>query len=78
MKAIILVAGYATRLYPLTLNTPKALLPINGKAIVDYIIDQIEKIDDIDEIYVVTNHKFSNNFNVWAKNHTCFKTNKYY
>ena len=48
MKAIILVAGYATRLYPLTLNTPKALLPINGKAIVDYIIDQIEKIDDID------------------------------
>lgn len=73
MKAIILVAGYATRLYPLTLNTPKALLPINGKAIVDYIIDQIEKIDDIDEIYVVTNHKFSNNFNVWATNHTCSK-----
>ena len=51
MKAILLVAGYATRLYPLTLNTPKALLPINGKAIADYIIDQIEKISDVDEIF---------------------------
>ena len=62
MKAILLVAGYATRLYPLTLNTPKALLPINGKAIADYIIDQIEKISDVDEIYVVTNHKFADDF----------------
>ena len=73
MEAIILVAGYATRLYPLTLNTPKALLPINGKAIVDYIIDQIDKIDDINNIYVITNHKFADNFNIWAKEHTCSK-----
>lgn len=73
MKAILLVAGYATRLYPLTLNTPKALLPINGKAIADYIIDQIEKISDVDEIYVVTNHKFADDFEKWASEHKCKK-----
>ena len=73
MKAIILVAGYATRLYPLTLNKPKSLLEINGKCIIDYIIDEINTIDDIDSIYVVTNHKFANHFNDWVKN---AKTNK--
>ena len=67
MKAIILVAGYATRLYPLTLNTPKALLEINGKAIIDYIVDEINTIDEIDTIYVVTNHKFAEHFGNWAK-----------
>jgi len=73
MKAIILVAGYATRLYPLTLNKAKALLPINGKAIIDYIVDQIETIDDVDEIYVVSNHKFAYQFDEWASVHTCKK-----
>lgn len=67
MKAIILVAGYATRLYPLTLNTPKALLPINNKPIIDYIVDELNTIEDIDEIYVVTNHKFADHFFAWAK-----------
>lgn len=66
MKAIILVAGYATRLYPLTLNTPKALLPVGGKPIIDYITDEINTIDDIDEIYVVSNHKFADDFGKWA------------
>ena len=66
MKAIILAAGYATRLYPLTLNRPKALLEINGKAIIDYIIDEINTIDEIDAIYVVTNHKFADHFSQWA------------
>ena len=47
MKAVILAAGYATRLYPLTKNTPKALLPINRKPIIDYIMEQIETIADI-------------------------------
>ena len=68
MKAIILAAGYATRLYPLTLNTPKALLPINEKPIIDYIIDEINTISAVDEIYVVTNHKFADDFTKWAKN----------
>ena len=66
MKAIILAAGYATRLYPLTKNRPKALLTINGKAILDYICNEIDTIDAVDEIIVVSNHKFFNNFNKWA------------
>lgn len=68
MKAIILVAGYATRLYPLTLNIPKALLKINEKSIIDYIVDEVNTVDAVDEIYVVTNHKFAQHFGEWAKN----------
>ena len=66
IKAIILVAGYATRLYPLTLNTPKALLPIAGKPIIGYILDEINTIPNIDEVYVVTNSKFYPHFSEWA------------
>ena len=62
MKAIILAAGYATRLYPLTINTPKALLPINKKPIIDYIVDELNTISEIDEIYVVTNRRFAQHF----------------
>lgn len=65
MKAIILAAGYATRLYPLTKNKPKALLTINQKPIINYIVEQINTIDVVDEIYVVTNHKFINSFAGW-------------
>ncbi len=65
MKAIILAAGYATRLYPLTLNTPKALLPICGKAILDYIVEEIETIEAIDSLVVVSNDKFFKNFEDW-------------
>ncbi len=66
MKAIILAAGYATRLYPLTKNRPKALLTINGKAILDYICDEIDTIASVDEIIVVSNHKFYDNFSRWS------------
>ncbi len=76
MKAIILVAGYATRLYPLTLDRPKALLPIKGKAIAGYIIDEIDKIDAVDEIYMVSNHKFAQQFEDWAKDYKCSKAIK--
>ncbi len=68
MKAIILVAGYATRLYPLTLNTPKALLTIKNKPIIDYILDEINTLDDVSEVFVVSNHKFINHFKIWASN----------
>lgn len=66
MKAIILVAGYATRLYPLTKDTPKPLLEVGGKAIIDYIVEQINTVKAIDEIYVVSNHKFAGHFEQWA------------
>lgn len=67
MKAIILAAGYATRLYPLTINRPKALLPINKKPIIDYIVEELNTIEELDEIYVVTNSRFAENFSDWAK-----------
>lgn len=67
MKALILAAGYATRLYPLTENTPKALLPIKGVTILDYILERVEKIKEVDEIIIISNEKFYNNFVEWAK-----------
>ncbi len=62
MKAIILCAGYGTRLYPLTKNTPKALLKVDGKTLLDLLIDNIEKIDAINEIVIVSNAKFYDKF----------------
>ncbi len=67
MKAVILVAGYATRLYPLTKDTPKPLLSVGGKPIIDYIVEQINRIDAADEIFVVSNHKFASHFEKWAE-----------
>ena len=74
MIALILAAGYATRLYPLTLNMPKALLPIDNKPIIDYIVEQIETIDEVKEIVVISNHRFAPNFFEWAENGS-FKKN---
>lgn len=67
MKAIFLVAGYATRLYPLTKNMPKALLEIGDKEILTYIYREIETLDRVDEVYVITNHKFYKHFCLWAE-----------
>ncbi len=67
MKAIILVAGYATRLYPLTKDTPKPLLKVGGKPIIDYIVEEINTIDAVDKIYVISNHKFAEHFRLWAE-----------
>ena len=67
MKALILAAGYATRLYPLTKEYPKPLLKVSHKPIIDYIIDKLEVIDDIDEIIVVTNRKFISLFKKWSQ-----------
>ena len=66
MKCILLCAGYATRLFPLTENFPKALLKVGGKAIIDYTLEKVNKIDDIDEIYLVTNAKYTKHFEDWA------------
>ncbi len=65
MKAIILAAGYATRLYPLTLDTPKALLKVGGKPILDHILDNVEGIRAVDEVHIVTNRKFIRQFGDW-------------
>lgn len=73
MKAIILAAGYATRLYPLTLDRPKALLEVAGKSIIDYIVEEIETIDEIDEIIVISNHKFYKSFDCWKDSRTSSK-----
>ncbi len=67
MKALILAAGYATRLYPLTKDRPKALLPLGGKAIIEFIIDEIVTLPDVNEIIVVSNHRFVEHFNAWEK-----------
>jgi len=65
MKALILAAGYATRLYPLTANTPKPLLKLKGRPIIDYILDKIEQVGDIDRITIVSNNKFYDQFAEW-------------
>ncbi|MEX0931664.1 MAG: nucleotidyltransferase family protein [Candidatus Paceibacterota bacterium] len=63
MKCLILAAGYATRLYPLTLNTPKPLLPVGDKPLINHIIDKLPK--DVSDIYVITNDKFYTHFYDW-------------
>lgn len=68
MKCIILCAGYGTRLYPLTIDKPKPLLDIDGKTLLDHIIDKIELIQEIDEIFIVANEKFYLQF-IWWLNH---------
>ena len=67
MKTIILAAGYATRLYPLTENFPKPLLKVGSKTILDWLIDDIDSSRAVDEYIVVTNHKFAHHFLDWAK-----------
>ena len=68
MKVIILVAGYATRLYPLTLNTPKALLKIGGDTMLDFVIKKLTKIPEINGVYLISNDKFYQNFVDWKEN----------
>jgi len=67
MTAIILAAGYGTRLYPLTLDRPKALLEVGGKAILERLLEKIEVIKGCERIIVITNEKFHKNFEIWAK-----------
>lgn len=68
MKAIILAAGYATRLYPLTQNTPKALLPIAGRPMLDWFYENLAETGRFDGAYVVSNHRYYDAFCRWAEN----------
>ena len=66
MKCLILAAGYATRLYPLTEHFPKPLLEVKGKSILDWLIDDIDRSGAVDEYIVISNHKFAAHFQKWA------------
>jgi glucose-1-phosphate thymidylyltransferase len=66
MKALILAAGYATRLRPLTNSVPKMLLPLAERPMLDYLLDRIREVDELDEIHLVTNAQFAPVFRDWA------------
>ena len=66
MKCLILAAGYATRLYPLTENFPKPLLEVGGKPILDWLIDDMDQTSLIDEYIIISNHKFASIFEEWS------------
>jgi glucose-1-phosphate thymidylyltransferase len=67
MNALILAAGYATRLYPLTLNKAKPLLVVGGKPIIEWAVDNLQDVPDLETIYVVTNDKFAGDFQAWSE-----------
>lgn len=67
MKALILAAGYATRLKPLTDHTAKPLLPVGERPMIDYICDKVAELAEVDQIHVVTNHRFAPSFEAWAQ-----------
>jgi len=67
MKCLILAAGYATRLYPLTENFPKPLLKVGEKTILDWLVDDIDTLGLVDEYIVISNHKYAVHFEDWAK-----------
>ena len=69
MNVLILAAGYATRLYPLTLNKAKPLLVVGGKPIIEWLVDNLAGIPDLETIYVVTNDKFAPDFQAWSESY---------
>ena len=69
MQAIILAAGYATRLYPLTQTTAKPLLPVGGRPMLDYIYEKLMAVQEVEAIHIVTNHRFAAGFERWATAH---------
>jgi glucose-1-phosphate thymidylyltransferase len=67
MDVIVLAAGYGTRLYPLTKSTPKPLLLVRGKTILDHIFSKLSRVSGIKRVFVVSNETFFKNFSIWAK-----------
>lgn len=66
MKSIVLAGGYATRLRPLTDDLSKCLLPVGGRPMLDWLLDRVEQVEEIDEVHVVTNSRFAQDFERWA------------
>jgi glucose-1-phosphate thymidylyltransferase len=73
MEILILAAGYGTRLYPVIKNTPKPLLDIGGRPMIDYVLDKVRDFDGLTRVTVVTNNKFFEHFQKWAADHGNFK-----
>ena len=69
MTLIILAAGYAVRLQPLTLDTSKSLLTIGGRKMIERILEKVLKVKEVSSIYIITNSKFFKNFSEWLKNY---------
>ena len=69
MKALILAAGYATRLRPLTNDVPKHLLPVGGRPMLDWVLDRVREVQEVDAIHLVTNSRFAPAFARWAEAH---------
>ena len=69
MNVLILAAGYATRLYPLTLNKAKPLLEVGGKPIIEWLVDNLTDISVFETVYVVTNNKFAGDFQAWSRSY---------
>ena len=65
MNVILLCAGFGTRLYPLTKNVPKPLLPVAGKPIVEFLVDQLAATDWMSSCLIVSNHHFADQFHTW-------------
>ncbi len=70
MHCLILCAGYATRLYPLTENFPKPLLPVQGKSVLDWLLSDVDTIPGIDRYVIISNHKFYDHFASWKESST--------
>lgn len=71
MKCLILAAGYATRLYPLTENFPKPLLKVGEKTILDWLVDDMDASGAVDEYVVISNHKYAHHFDAWSRGKSC-------
>ncbi len=69
MKALVLAAGYGVRLAAVAKDTPKPLLCVAGKALIDHVVERLRTVKALNEIVVVTNHKFYSHFTLWAKTH---------
>ena len=76
VKALILAAGFGTRMYPLTEKIAKPLLPIGEKKLIDFIVEKVLQIEEVDEIVVVSNNRFFKDFEEWRDSKNFSKKNK--
>ena len=67
MHAVVLAAGYATRLRPLTNSVAKPLLPLAGRPMLDYLADKVDEVAEVEALHVVTNSRFAADFEAWAR-----------